>query len=112
MFDLHLGPLTLEQFQDFLPSGQRFQPLCDLTRFYLSDAFDFEVCLALQASDVPESRLSASNGPRLGWTSWLHTKDSTTQTSQIRLRPARMYESVAADRPRNPNLPTAAGRFR
>ncbi|MDH3601649.1 MAG: type VI secretion system baseplate subunit TssG, partial [Candidatus Tectomicrobia bacterium] len=95
MFDLHLGPLTLEQFQDFLPIGQRFQPLCDLTRFYVSDEFDFEICLFLQASDMPESRLSASNGPRLGWTSWLHTTDATTQHTQIRLRPS------------YPKLPTA-----
>ena len=35
-FELDLGPLTLEQFRDFLPTGRGFRPLCDLVRFHRS----------------------------------------------------------------------------
>ena len=35
-FEVALGPLTFGQFQDFLPTGWAFHPLCDLTRFYVA----------------------------------------------------------------------------
>ena len=73
--ELRLGPLTLEEFTEFLPTGWGFAPLCDLVRFYCGDEQDFRVRLALKSSEVPGARLGAENGARLGWTSWLKRAD-------------------------------------
>jgi type VI secretion system protein ImpH len=70
-FELKLGPLTLEQFTDFLPVGWGFGPLCEMVRFYVGDELDFSFRLTLRAGEARESRLSAQGGARLGWTSWL-----------------------------------------
>lgn len=86
-FQIHLGPLTLEQFLDFLPVGWGFGPLCDLTRFYAGDEFEFVFRLTLKAEEIPESRLSATEGPRLGWTSWLKTKPWQEDDSQVQVKP-------------------------
>ncbi|MBI3329157.1 MAG: type VI secretion system baseplate subunit TssG [Nitrospinae bacterium] len=85
-FELWLGPLTLKAFLDVLPIGRGFRPLCELTRFYVGQEFDFDVHLTLKAAEVPESRLSVVNGPRLGWTSWLKTREFPADDSQVRLR--------------------------
>ncbi|HWS56324.1 MAG TPA: type VI secretion system baseplate subunit TssG [Pyrinomonadaceae bacterium] len=74
-FELALGPLSLEEFMDFLPTGWAFGPLCDLVRFYAGDELDFRVRLTLKAGEVPAARLGASGGARLGWTSWLKRAD-------------------------------------
>lgn len=88
MFRMRLGPLYLHEFLDFLPVGRGFRPLCELTRFYAGQELDFDFVLTLRATDVPETRLSAAaTGPRLGWTSWLKTRDMTGDDSQVRLRP-------------------------
>jgi type VI secretion system protein ImpH len=84
-FALRLGPLTLAQFLDFLPIGRGFQSLCALTRFYVGHELEFGFRLTLQAGEVPESRLSVTNGPRLGWTSWLKTREFSEDDTQVRL---------------------------
>jgi type VI secretion system protein ImpH len=70
-FELKLGPLTLEQFTDFLPVGWGFGPLCEMVRFYVGDELDFSFRLTLRAGEPRGARLSAKGGARLGWTSWL-----------------------------------------
>lgn len=74
-FEIVLGPLTLKQFVNFLPHKWGFKPLCDLTRFYAGDEFDFGFRLVLKASEVPKLRLSTKRaGARLGWTAWLRSE--------------------------------------
>ncbi|MDT7687903.1 MAG: type secretion system protein ImpH [Acidobacteriota bacterium] len=74
-FELCLGPLSLEEFLEFLPTGWGFAPLCDLARFYVGDELGFSVRLKLKAKEMPGARLSAKGGARLGWTSWLKRAD-------------------------------------
>lgn len=84
-FRLHLGPLTLSQFLDILPVGYGYTPLCEVTRYFVGQEFDFDFSLTLNAGEVPESRIGKKRGPRLGWTSWLKTKDFAKDDNQVRL---------------------------
>jgi type VI secretion system protein ImpH len=85
--ELRLGPLTYAQFQEFIPTGWGFRSLCDLTRFYLGDTLDVSFHLILKGAEVPATRLSAaSDGPRLGWTSWLRGKNDETDDSPVEIR--------------------------
>ena len=72
-FRLRLGPMKLEEFKGFLPSGKSFQPLTSLVRFLVGEEFDFDVQLLLEAKEVPACELTSERDkqPRLGWTSWL-----------------------------------------
>lgn len=82
-FEIGLGPLTLNQFLDFLPIGKGFRSLAQLVRFYAGDEKDFDIRLTLKAAEVPPCRLGF--GPRLGWSSWLKTRDVEADDSQVRL---------------------------
>lgn len=107
-FDLALGPLTLREFLDLLPTGQRFRSLGSLTRFYVGEEQDFRVRLKLAREQVPELRLgragdtrlgwsarledprgpsrpilAAAGGGRLGWTSWLKTREFDQDDEQV-----------------------------
>jgi type VI secretion system protein ImpH len=68
-----LGPLTLAQYQDFLPNGTGYSPLCGLLRFFAGGEFDFEVQLILERQEVPRCELGAEDGvaPQLGWVTWM-----------------------------------------
>jgi type VI secretion system protein ImpH len=68
-FEIQLGPLSLTDFESFLPTEWRFGVLCDLVRFYVNDDFEFNVRLILKADEVPAVALSSE--PALSWTSWL-----------------------------------------
>jgi type VI secretion system protein ImpH len=85
---LRLGPLSFAEFTDFLPTGRAWRPLCGLTRFWCGRELDFDVQLTLRAAQVPPARLGATDGPRLGWTSWLKTREFTHDDSQVILRGA------------------------
>lgn len=74
---LTLGPLSAEQYQEFLPTGRALQPLRDLAAFYVGPCVDVEVQLVLRASETPAARLDAPSPPSLGWTSWLPIEGRT-----------------------------------
>jgi type VI secretion system protein ImpH len=68
-FEIELGPLSLEDFESFLPTEWRFSVLCDLVRFYVKDEFEFNIRLVLKADEIPAVTLSTE--PALSWMSWL-----------------------------------------
>ena len=82
--EIAMGPLTLGQFLDFLPTGRAFRSLVQLVRFALGDGTGFDVRLQLKGAEVPPCRLGC--GPRLGWSAWLYTKPRAKDDSQVRLR--------------------------
>ena len=85
-FRLILGPLKHREFEEFLPIGPRFLPLLEITRFYVGREMDFEINLIMKARDVQASRLSHTEGPRLGWTSWIKSKDFASDDRQVVLQ--------------------------
>jgi type VI secretion system protein ImpH len=68
-FRIHLGPLTLEQYESFLPGGRPLRRLVDWVRMYFSFEFDWDVRLRLKPGEVP--KLTLGGPQRLGWTAWL-----------------------------------------
>jgi type VI secretion system protein ImpH len=93
-FQIHIGPLPMARFREFLPIGTKFAEILSLTEFYAGHEFDYEVVLTLNASDVPATRLSGDIGiTRLGWNSWLRSQE-TEKNAEVRLSPrtlAKLY---------------------
>lgn len=66
-FRLHLGPLEVEKLDIFLPSGNGFARLKDLTELYVGPSMDFSVRYSVK--NPPSTTLQ--NKSYLGWRSWL-----------------------------------------
>jgi len=84
-FRIKIGPVSLQQFKTFVPLGSGFRPATDQLRLLAGLEYDFDVQLVLKAKDVPACRLGADreNGPRLGWTSWLKTREFVHDDEQV-----------------------------
>jgi type VI secretion system protein ImpH len=79
------GPLSCAHFFDFLPDGRAFKKAVELIRWYLGPVLDFELQPMLAAGEVPSwCSLGASptEGPRLGWSSWLTEEPFAVPASQ------------------------------
>jgi type VI secretion system protein ImpH len=72
---IQLGPLTLRQYLDFLPTGTAWEPLRSLVKFYFNDELDFELQLILERDATPPCELGGEGetAPRLGWLTWAKT---------------------------------------
>jgi type VI secretion system protein ImpH len=81
-FRVKLGPLTYEQFQDFLPISDAYRHVVELTRFFVGEELSFEVQPVLRADQVPWCALGVNPSVRLGWAMWLKTKPFVHDTSQ------------------------------
>ncbi len=83
-----VGPLAMDRYLDFLPSGTAYAPLRDITRFYSGDEVDFEVQLILKREAVPACELGAEgeNAPRLGWVTWVKSVPMLEDPSDTVLR--------------------------
>ncbi len=66
-----IGPLSLAEYSEFLPTGSAFESLRALTKFYSNEEFEFEVKLVLHKNEVPQCELRAEPGVgvQLGWVS-------------------------------------------
>jgi len=71
---IRLGPLSLPQYEEFLPGRLGHRRLRDITRFFSRGEFDFEVQLILHRPDVPDWRLEDDATVQLGWTTWMKTR--------------------------------------
>jgi type VI secretion system protein ImpH len=68
-FRLHFGPLTLDEYERFLPGGTALPRLVALVRQYFCFELYWDARLVLRADEVPRVRLGQYG--RLGWTTWL-----------------------------------------
>lgn len=84
-FSVKFGPLTFAEFTAFLPVGSAFKPAAEFARFLVGLEFDFCIQLVLKADEVPDCVLTArgEQRPRLGWTTWLKTRELTEDDSQV-----------------------------
>jgi type VI secretion system protein ImpH len=104
-FRIHLGPLTLAQYEGFLPAlpdrrsgeggspssktrdragaagGTLLEKLVDWVRTYLCFELDWDVRLRLKADEAPRLKLGA--GGRLGWTTWLGERNAAVDADDL-----------------------------
>jgi len=84
-FRIALGPLTLAQYQAFLPGGGAWRALCEWVQHYTGLDLRWDVQLTLARDHVPEPRLGSAL--RLGVTTWIGRTDRTRDRHDLRLRP-------------------------
>lgn len=66
-FRVHVGPLTLAQYESFLPGGPSLPAVRDWVRQFVGLALVWDLRLTLAAAEVPPARL-LSRDPRIGQT--------------------------------------------
>ncbi|MDG3005789.1 type VI secretion system baseplate subunit TssG [Paludisphaera mucosa] len=87
-FRVRVGPLSLEEFHEFLPDGPASKRLTDLVRFYDRGEMDFDVQLVLKKEDVPPCRVgSGADAARLGRSAWLKVRQFDRDAADAVLRP-------------------------
>lgn len=91
-FRIHLGPLSLTEYESFLPdrrtgpggtgnTGTQLRKLVDWVRFYLCFELDWDIRLRLKREQVPQLRLNGR--VQLGWTTWLGTRTAPTDADDL-----------------------------
>lgn len=80
-FRVLMGPLTLSQYEAFLPGGTLIQKLVDWVRLYLTFELEWDVRLILRQDQVPPLVLGKSG--RLGWTTWLGARRAGTHADDL-----------------------------
>jgi type VI secretion system protein ImpH len=80
-FRIELGGMSLGEYEAFLPGGKRFRQLVAWLRNYIGIEFAWDARLLLQAREVPRPILGQAC--RLGWTTWIGVRRSTTPAGDL-----------------------------
>jgi len=89
-----LGPLRRESYERFLPDGDGFRELEEITRFFSDDRIDFELRLILHPDDVRPVVLGDDDTTPLAWGTWLCSAPERVQKAETTL----MLTHTARDR--------------
>lgn len=92
-FRIHLGPLTLAQYESFLPGGSAIGKLVAWVRQYFCFELEWDARLVLLREQVPPTVLGRSG--RLGWTTWLGHCAAETDISDLTLDAERLVAGTA-----------------
>jgi type VI secretion system protein ImpH len=69
---IRIGPLELAEYERFLPSGDSFERLRGMTRYFSNEEQEFELQLVLAQSSVPGFVVGNDAWEQpLGWSTWL-----------------------------------------
>jgi len=83
-FRVSLGPLSLDRYEAFLPTGKSFNALVAVVRNYVGLEYLWEVNLILRKEEKPVTCLGKSGA--LGWTSWLQTESQLDHVDDLLLQ--------------------------
>lgn len=93
-FRIHLGPLTLAQYESFLPGGAALRKLVAWVRQYFCFELEWDARLVLSKEQVPPTTLGQFG--RLGWTTWLGHYTAPADAADLTLDAERL---LAKNRP-------------
>ncbi|GGY36907.1 type VI secretion system baseplate subunit TssG [Pseudoduganella albidiflava] len=93
-FRLRLGPLTLAQYESFLPGGTAHPRLLAWVRQYLNVELAWDVRLVLRREQVPQARPGRFG--RLGWTTWLGRQPHAADAGHLVIDMERTAANMAA----------------
>ena len=85
-FRVGIGPLTLLDYERFLPLGESLPVLVAFIRNYAGIALCAEINLSLRGTEVPPLRAGCFN--RLGWTTWLTDRPLDRDVNDMTFMPA------------------------
>jgi type VI secretion system protein ImpH len=86
---LHVGPLTLAQYEQFLPGQPSLIELRDWMRQLVGFELLWDVRLVLKGDQVPALRMAGQTA-RLGRTTWLGRKTPHPDRGELHLHPSRL----------------------
>jgi type VI secretion system protein ImpH len=82
-FRIIIGPLSLQDFERYLPTGDRYESLAILVKNYIGYEYAWDVNLVLEKDDVPT--VQPGQYGQLGWTSWLEVDKREVDSNDLYL---------------------------
>lgn len=96
-FRIVLGPLSLADYESFLPGGSALGALADCVHSYVGREFDWDLRLILARNQRKAGQLGSAQ--RLGWTSWNGCASATRDADELILDAERALRMSARVRP-------------
>lgn len=82
-FRILIGPMSLAEFQRFLPGSDSLRRLVAWVRNYVGEELLWDVNLVLRKEEVPPLKLG--EGSQLGWTTWLVSQPLARDADDLNL---------------------------
>ncbi len=82
-FRIKIGPLQQDQYQEFVPGGQKYELLTFLTNFYLVEPLKYEIECILSAVKLSPVCLGAQKWSALGMDTWMFSGEAPAEMRAV-----------------------------
>ncbi|MEM7358188.1 MAG: type VI secretion system baseplate subunit TssG [Pseudomonadota bacterium] len=76
---LEIGPVNWQTANDWMPGNEKYQKLEELLLYTTNGQWQLNTAIKVEEDTIPNSQMSG--GIRLGWNSWLKTRDGDQDVS-------------------------------
>lgn len=84
-FRVVVGPISLDEYERFLPGGISLDRLSALVKNYIGEELEWDLRLVLKKEDTPPLGLGTHG--RLGWTDWIISEQPDKDPADLELEP-------------------------
>jgi type VI secretion system protein ImpH len=101
-FEIHIGPISFEEYMEFMSGQNGFDLLTDAVNLYLDRPLDYSVVFSVVRNTIPLAQLGFDleegrwDPPQLGYTSWIGNPDE--RVVKLTIAAARLNRSRHKER--------------
>ncbi len=82
-FNIHIGPVGYERFENLLHGKRYFEKVRELTRFYLEQPLKWNMVVHIKPEEIKPFCLGADGQYYLGCNTWLNSKNGYTENKIV-----------------------------
>lgn len=82
-FSISIDEISIEEFHNFIPSGEKFFDLKKIVDFYLDQPLDAKIEISPKKDELKTTTLGGSRFSELGYNTWLFSKDHLPENNKV-----------------------------
>ena len=85
---IHIGPLNIDELQDYLPDGFVLRLFSEVIRLYIDRLLIWDCQIGVQSQTLTTTQFCNQKSAKLGWNTWLFSGKLKNTVTYTKIKPS------------------------